>query len=669
MPADVSPETDLSERLAAALAECREVAIAEIAFVDVIRDEVVEVLRTASDELARDARLSGDADLLADTEVVLSAIRQAPEDAVRRFLAEEAEAARRRARELDDFTVALHGRTMAGKSTLAEALVRGDGASIGDGGQNTTKAAQPLAWNGLRVVDCPGIGGWRGETERAEAHEVVSRADVVVFVLSDDSIPAEVLEEVGQVRDMGKPMVFVLNVKQALDEAFVRELWLSDPDVEFEDAGVSELADDLRNELARRFGLTTVPLLHLHAWSTFREARGDRDLAPLGRLELLETAIAEQATSHGPARRIRNVVDGASAAIERQLHELGEHERILGEQLAVVRRAHDRLERRLGELGTEGLDEFRREVVQAYGRYTDGLSEWLDGHIDLSEEKLRAAWRRRHESIHVARDLERLQLEVVDRVRTVADEYLGDVEQDLGATSAGQAAHGPRAYRPGVNWARGLRLLGTAVGVGVALATTAPAWVPWAAAGAGILFDTGASRLSKRRRSRHARRAEALRAQERELRERIDVAAAKHADELVDHLRAVLGFDDRGRVVHDGAGLASRSVNTSAAVVRTIESSRDALWRMGAALRGVQSRCDRRLVAGLLTEGEQTLEEVRRRRGAYVALRGGIAPRALERLAADLDEMVVQFWPPLEPYVTPRPATTPIDRVRAEVRW
>src|SRR5258708_634032 len=56
---------------------------------------------------------------------------------------------------LNRFTVTLFGRTMAGKSTIREALTRGDGSTIGVGAHRTTRNAREYPWNSLRIIDTP----------------------------------------------------------------------------------------------------------------------------------------------------------------------------------------------------------------------------------------------------------------------------------------------------------------------------------------------------------------------------------------------------------------------------------------------------------------------------------------------------------------------------------
>ena len=60
----------------------------------------------------------------------------------------------------DRFTVTLFGRTTAGKSTLMSILTNGDGSQIGRGAQRTTRDVRAYDYNGLKVVDVPGIAAF-----------------------------------------------------------------------------------------------------------------------------------------------------------------------------------------------------------------------------------------------------------------------------------------------------------------------------------------------------------------------------------------------------------------------------------------------------------------------------------------------------------------------------
>lgn len=120
---------------------------------------------------------------------------------------------------LRKFSIALFGRTMAGKSTLMEILTNGSGSSIGKGGQRTTRDVRSYEWNGLTVTDVPGIAAFEGHEDEELAFKAAAQADLVLFLITDDAPQDEEARCLARVRALGKPVLGVLNVKEALHNA------------------------------------------------------------------------------------------------------------------------------------------------------------------------------------------------------------------------------------------------------------------------------------------------------------------------------------------------------------------------------------------------------------------------------------------------------------------
>jgi len=121
-------------------------------------------------------------------------------------------------RRKSDFSLVLFGRTMTGKSTLMEILTNGEGTSIGTGEQRTTRDVRSYYWNGLEVVDVPGICAADGGDDEGVALDAVKHADLVLFLISDDApMPIEA-RFLNLVRTQGKPVIGILNVKLAIDQ-------------------------------------------------------------------------------------------------------------------------------------------------------------------------------------------------------------------------------------------------------------------------------------------------------------------------------------------------------------------------------------------------------------------------------------------------------------------
>ncbi|MFD7736634.1 GTPase, partial [Kitasatospora phosalacinea] len=172
----------------------------------------------------------------------------------------------RRLGALDTFNLVLFGRTGAGKSSLREALTRGDGESISPLGESDwTTGTIAQRWRGCQVVDTPGIAGWGRTTTRTEleesAREALVLADVVILCFDSQSQQAAEFAKVAEwIAAYGKPVVAVLNNRNPL--------WRFPTRVPAAQArrtlsrAVAEHAQNITDELAR-IGLHHVPVVAL----------------------------------------------------------------------------------------------------------------------------------------------------------------------------------------------------------------------------------------------------------------------------------------------------------------------------------------------------------------------------------------------------------------------
>lgn len=128
--------------------------------------------------------------------------------------------------DLSVFKIVLFGKTKSGKSTVREALTKGNGASIGKGGQSTTTEIHEYDWYNLKVYDTPGSLSVR-DTEKKQggigkeehmAYELLLKSDIAIFMFISDNIEKAELDYLREILERGKDVLILLNVKSDLSD-------------------------------------------------------------------------------------------------------------------------------------------------------------------------------------------------------------------------------------------------------------------------------------------------------------------------------------------------------------------------------------------------------------------------------------------------------------------
>ena len=216
---------------------------------------------------------------------------------------------------LSKFSVTLFGRTMAGKSTLMEILTNGDGLSIGNGAQRTTRDVRQYNWNGLEITDVPGIGAFEGEDDEQIAFEAAKKADLILFLITDDAPQAAEAECFGRIMDLGKPVICIMNVKASAPEGKSIKLLTRDIEKRFDMERLNEIRKQFMSyskQLGQDWGY--VPFVYVHLKSAFMsqntEDSQDKDtLHKVSRIDFLKKKIVEQVRERGCFYRVKTFID------------------------------------------------------------------------------------------------------------------------------------------------------------------------------------------------------------------------------------------------------------------------------------------------------------------------------------------------------------------------
>jgi len=409
---------------------------------------------------------------------------------------------------LEVFSITLFGRTMAGKSTLMEILTRGHGRSIGQGAQRTTRDVRHYRWEALQVTDVPGIAAVDGTEDERLAHDAAARADLVVFLITDDAPQPEEAKHLVHVRRLGKTMLGLCNVKIGIDDQRGRRRFLRDPDRPFDPHRLDALTAQFL-ELARRDAPDLhIPFLPTHLRARFLadqpEGADDRDaLLAASRFQAVDDTIRNEVIQHGPFRRTQTFL----SAVANPLLDLVE----------VLWRIRDENARfaRFYEDKRQELDRWKEKfVVRAHAKipanikhHVDELRHQLPGFVEcwvgkktikettvneagkktIKETTVNEAWRAMLDGAKLGEKADH----ILRSLHSEATEHLQGLLKELAGQHAFVASLGPRRdiqsssitdYRRIAGWTNAT--VGAGAAVIAFLAVSNP--IGWAVVGVGI---------------------------------------------------------------------------------------------------------------------------------------------------------------------------------------
>lgn len=353
-------------------------------------------------------------------------------------------------RSLDCFNVMLFGRTMAGKSTVREAITRGDGQTIGKGAQRTTRDVQEYEWNNLRIIDTPGFGAYNGQEDTLVAHEILEQSDVVLFMLNSDSIQESTFAELEHVHKLNKPLIFVLNMKKDLENEGNRRRALKNPEKYiFKEEEIQGHTERLKN-LAGRVGINpgAVRIIPIHAQAAFLATtiRGEEgsQLHELSRIDHVLNALIKEVEGNGPIRRVQTFLDSS-------LHHVD------GQSLLILKQ-RERLSELLPqyESGFTRISQWKRKTLRdspcllsgavdlAFKPLIASVADFVDDHIE--NDNAAGAWDRHYKSLNITKNIEKSVQDLAEQVMEELLDFNREMNEGLDITRSFEVAYNGKKF-------------------------------------------------------------------------------------------------------------------------------------------------------------------------------------------------------------------------------
>lgn len=329
-----------------------------------------------------------------------------------------------------EFSVVVFGRTEAGKSTLMEILRHGDGASIGKGGQRTTRDVRDYRWQGMKITDVPGICSFDGREDDALAMEAAKAADLILFLITDDAPQEGEAEKLAELRALGKSVLGLVNVKLALNmdrrALALRGLRECLADIDRLDAICTQFRAYAEKHQQDWAG---IPFIYTHLRAAFlgQESQlNDAELYEASNFAAVEEYILSKVRQDGAFLRIKTFVDCVVKPMQEHM------ERLLGN--SSVNAQDGMIHRRKWHELDDWREAFFSRVKEAYADFsarlwsdiTGGIEDFVEDHYegDISakwnyymKQHLQLEQKRRAFLEDISRQCERKQRELLDDLR------------------------------------------------------------------------------------------------------------------------------------------------------------------------------------------------------------------------------------------------------------
>ncbi|MFK3957917.1 GTPase [Guptibacillus hwajinpoensis] len=353
-------------------------------------------------------------------------------------------ALKRKKKTLDSFTLALFGRTKAGKSTIREALTKGDGSTIGKGSQRTTRDVFEYEWKGLRLIDVPGIEAYGGEEDTFKAQDIIDQSDMIIFLTTDDSVQEGEFNEMARLQELNKHFFVVMNVKRSLmdqetDEPKLRDIkrFIRNPNWGFDLDELREHGKHIGSYVKKHLGIPFVDVTWIHAQAAYLSTlpklnEYEEELWKISQLETVYDRIKNEINRNGKHRRVLTFYDSTIHYIDTIEKMLWNEHHVIKEQAKLMIEKKNELKEFFNHFIPDSNCEIEDNVELLYASIRQWIPSFVENNIGTEEAKELYENRLKEHQDQVQASMEIKIGEIVIELQNYLNEFSRQYRYDVG---------------------------------------------------------------------------------------------------------------------------------------------------------------------------------------------------------------------------------------------
>lgn len=349
------------------------------------------------------------------------------------------ESLRSKERALNHFSITFMGRTKAGKSTL-HAIVTDDGwDAIGVGKQRTTRLNRVYEWKNIRIIDTPGIGAPGGKSDEEIAKSIIDESDVICYVVTNDSIQESEFAFLRLLKEKGKPLIILLNIKKNLSDPRRLEHFLQNPDKEFVMEGQSGIGGHIQR--IRRYAkqhyandyFDIIPVMLLAAQLS-REPEHEekkKELFKASRMQDFLDSIRVSLVNHGAIRRSQTLLGSTVGAIDHPNKWVNQQALVYEKLTETLKNKRERIQKDIGKAAKDAKDSLVQQIDSIFQDTINAIPSFAEYHWNSKEIAIKVGWEQKLKALRFEERLKIAYQEASKNFNKEVQEALEEIGNEL----------------------------------------------------------------------------------------------------------------------------------------------------------------------------------------------------------------------------------------------
>ena len=320
------------------------------------------------------------------------------------------QALRAKQRALNHFSIAFMGRTKAGKSTL-HAVITGEGwEAIGIGKQRTTRYNRVYEWKNIRIIDTPGIGAPGGKSDEEIARSVIEEADVICYIVTDDSIQESEFAFLKLLKEKTKPLIILLNIHYNLSEPRRLEHFLKNPDRWFAldgKSGIRGHLDRIHRYAKQHYAndyLNVIPVMLLAAQLS-RDPKHEKQsklLFQASQIQHFLDSIRESLIDNGAIRRSQTLLGSTVGSIDKPYKWVTQQITDYGNSVEQLQTKQQDLKQKIRIAERDGWEQLQQQIKAIFQTALGEIAPFAEKYWDSNENQMKSGWQETLKSLAFA---------------------------------------------------------------------------------------------------------------------------------------------------------------------------------------------------------------------------------------------------------------------------